>query len=715
MKLALTLPQHQPLPVAISLQPDTEVDVRGFLQVFITRLPLILLAIVLCLGGAVYYLWRTPKIFVSNAVLEVKQATQGLLAKDSAANMINALEEQHTFEQSLTNRTLIIGMARSLKLDEDARLFPRHDGTLPVTDAELAKAFGSRVQAELRRGTRLVDLRTTFYDALTAKKMADKMIELFVEQSVSQESGASLKAGNSLAKEAARLQEKMAQSEKHLQEFKENNNSVAQGGDYNMSLDRVKELNAQFSKARGVRLQLESDMARLEQLATAEPTSLLRLSSIATLPEVVELIKEIDAEESRFIALKEWCSARHPRYVEAQKKLEFLKATRDSAAQSAAGRVRTSYENAVESENRLQAAIAEQEKSSVELGKQSVVFNQLQNEVNVDRQLYESVTTKLKETDVAARLAMTNFRVSEEPIVLPEAVWPHKTQILGLALAAGLVLGLGSAFSLEIFKQPARASSPADSARGRQLPVLAELPAVTGDGLALAIDCANRRSTTECEAFRTLRASLRFLRHDSEPRCIVVSAMAPEADAEYCATNLAATFAGEGLRTLVIGLDFNSGRLAEVLLGVQDNAVTGLSDGLVNGMAPGTFCHPTKIPNLYLIPPGEPTRDPMPLLASSGFRELMVLAWNSLDRIILCAPPVMEMPEPLVPLRFAEAVCLVAVSGRTTQAQITAAVEKLDFTGHAPAGLAMHGAELRALRWPSEHSGSGLKNITTSV
>jgi uncharacterized protein involved in exopolysaccharide biosynthesis/Mrp family chromosome partitioning ATPase len=689
MKLALPSESNLPQLPKSGDRPDADIDFKRMLKPILSCLPFIVISTVLCVGGAFLYLLKTPKKYASNAVLEVKQFNPGLLSKDAGNNMVNALEEQHTFEQSLINRTLIVAMGRALKLDEDKRLFPLLDASQPATDAQLAKALGSLVQADLRRGTRLVDLKTTYYDAETAKSMADKMIELFVEQGNSQESGASVLASSSLAKEAERLKAKLALSEKSLQEFKENNTNVSTDGGYNTSLERIKELNTQFSKAKGLRLQLESDIARLELLANAEPASLLKVASISTMPEVQELIKEIDGEESRFIALKEWCGRRHPRYMEAEKKLTFLKNTRDAAAQAAASRVRSSYESAMETENRLLTAITEQEKSSVELGKLIAQLNQLENEARSDRALLESVSQRLKETDVSSRLAVSNFRISEAPIVQPEAISPKKTQVVGLALAAGLLLGCGIAIGLEILK-PATPLVEMDAPiPAPEIPVLAELPVAGTDPLSLAMDCAHLRHTPQCAAYRTLRSSLTFMRQDKEPRSIVITAAGSSDETSLCALNLAATYAGEGLRTLIIEMNFKSNELERLLLEDVTGTVRGLTDGLAGGCSISGFCHTTKIQNLFLIPTGQNIPNAAALLAGPNFRELMLLAWNSLDRIILSAPPVLQMPEPLVPLRYAEAVCLVAKSGKTSNTELSEAVKRLKFPGHSPAGLIM--------------------------
>jgi len=316
--------------------------------------------------------------------------------------------------------------------------------------------------------------------------------------------------------------------------------------------------------------------------------------------------------------------------------------------------------------------------------------------VKTNRDLYEMVARRAKEANLNATLAVANFRVTEAPIVQPDAVSPKKAQILALALFAGLMLGAGAAFGLEVLK-PAAPRINAEAPSAPELPILAEIPATPYDPLALAIDCARHRHTPECAAFRTLRSSLSFLRHDQESRSIGVSGVADDGEASFCALNLAATYAGENLRTLLIVLDFKNHDLERFLIDPARGSVRGLFDGLANGLQPESFCHVTPIPNLYFIPAGTPTSDATELLARENFRELMMRAWASVDRIVLCTPPVMEMQDSMVPLNYAEAVCLVAKSDRTPRAQLSAAAGRLRLPGHAPAGLVLTGAPPRIM------------------
>jgi len=687
MSLSLPTPQGlggfpgtAPVPA-----PDASLDVARFVRVFTSRIPLIVGMMILCVGAAFYYLAKTPKMYASYATLEVSLRSAPLLKTDEVAGDRDSLEALYTFEQSLTNRSLLVLVARDLKLDEDRRLVSDENG--PPTDAAMAKALGPLVTAELRRGTRLVDISTKYFDPETARKIADRLIALYIQQGASADTTSSKSTMDYLRSEADRLKAKLAESDKALQQFKEANEGLPLEAGYNLGLDRLKEMNAQLTIAKGQRLKLEAEIAKLDTL-TGDPTALLQIASIATQPQIVELQRLASVKDVEFSVLKQRYMYKHPRYIQAQQEWQDLVAARDGALAGAAERLHASFDAAVAAETRLQQAIAEQDKVAMNVSKLANPFTQLQNEVAADRALYETVSNRLKELSISSGAAMTNFRVSEAPMVESDSIFPRKKQTLALALVAGMMLGVGSAIGMEIVRPSAKSSAEGGPKLGA--PVLAELPGGHPRDLSTTLDSMSLVGSAQYEGFRELRSSLRKLRSDREPRSVAVTSAATEGNGfqkSYCALNLAAAFANDGLRTLLIEVDFSEPVMAEALLDTHELPALGLSDGLTSNLSPTAFCHHTSVSNLYLIPAGNNTKGAQSLLAGIGFQNLMMLAWNSFDRIVLDAPAATQMAEPLAPVRFAEAVCVVVNKEQATHKVLAPSLQKLSFTGHAPTGL----------------------------
>jgi capsular exopolysaccharide synthesis family protein len=85
----------------------------------------------------------------------------------------------------------------------------------------------------------------------------------------------------------------------------------------------------------------------------------------------------------------------------------------------------------------------------------------------------------------------------------------------------------------------------------------------------------------------------------------------------------------------------------------------------------------TRIPNLHVLPAGQPTHSASHLLYSRNFAPLLAKFKNEYDMILIDTPPMLQMTDARVAGRLADAVILVARSGQTTRDAILAAKDRL--------------------------------------
>ena len=138
----------------------------------------------------------------------------------------------------------------------------------------------------------------------------------------------------------------------------------------------------------------------------------------------------------------------------------------------------------------------------------------------------------------------------------PSAPRPKRDTALGLFV--GLLLGLGIAFLREQLDDKIR--SRADAEELSKLPVIAELPL---DAVKNQTEVAahERPLGVLAESVRSLRTSLTFLGVDGPLRRIVVTSSEPGDGKSYVAANLAAVYAQNGLRTILVSADLRRPRL----------------------------------------------------------------------------------------------------------------------------------------------------------
>ena len=646
-------------------------DFHHLYHLLLSKAWVIILFVILSLGAAIGYLLWAPKIYESTAVIEVGQETPKVsnvqdFNTDNGANVNDSLLK--TVEQALMSDTLLLHLVKTNGLDHDP-LFapPKKDGSAYV-DTELVLRFKSKVNVKVRRGTRLIDVTVGNTDPKRAQQLAESMIKEFVSQSFEQELGLSDTARDFLQKEADGLKVKLQNAEQAVQKYREDHDAVSLEDKQNITVEKLKELNLQVTEAKNQRLKLEADLATIQEGKVKTPEDLLSLPSVAALPIVADLRKELADKEAVF---------------KADSPMVGLRQTLNRTLVAVRELVKKSYEAAKATEDKLSAALQEQEQAALELNKIAIPYHALVREVDADRALYESVLTRMKVTNVAKGIWENNIRVIESPFVPIKPAKPAKRKILVLALLGGGVLGCGLVVGRDITDTSIRSVDQAERFLG--FPVLTSLPESKRKNLSKESALTSDPASHEAEAFRSLRAALSLLGRDQCLRTILFTSANPGEGKTYCCLNYAVALAQLGLRTLLIDADLRRKNLSKLLL--LNTRAPALTSCLSGRAAIADCCRPTGIENLCILGAGGRASKPAELLASGDLATLLKEALLHFDRIVLDSAPINPVSDTQLIVKHVQSVCLVVRARKTPRHAIVRACSLLAHAAHEPDGI----------------------------
>lgn len=168
------------------------------------------------------------------------------------------------------------------------------------------------------------------------------------------------------------------------------------------------------------------------------------------------------------------------------------------------------------------------------------------------------------------------------------------------------------------------------------------------------------------EAYRTLRTGVQFAGVDRPLRAVLVTCAAPEDDRAVVAANLAVAFAQGGSKVTLVDADLRRPQ-QHALFGL-DNA-RGLTSFLAGDERGDLPLLDTGVANLRLLPSGPTLANPLDLLGSQRFADLLARLQAGADVVILDAPPVLAVADAAVLARKVDGVLLVFRAGRTKRDQ----------------------------------------------
>jgi chain length determinant protein EpsF len=234
---------------------------------------------------------------------------------------------------------------------------------------------------------------------------------------------------------------------------------------------------------------LDNETARLNELSTqltvvlaqtADAQSKQRSGAASdTLPDVTQnslimnLKVEIARQEAKLQELSGNLGRNHPQYRQAEAELASLKQRLEAETKHIASGFSTSGSVSKDKEAVIRAALEAQKRKVLQLKRERDEVAVLTRDVEAAQKAYEAVTQRLTQTRLESQANQTNVSVLT-PAVAPIEASSPKILLNGLvALFLGTLLGIGTAFLIELADR--RVRSLEDLAALMSVPVLANI------------------------------------------------------------------------------------------------------------------------------------------------------------------------------------------------------------------------------------------------
>jgi capsular exopolysaccharide synthesis family protein len=293
-----------------------------------------------------------------------------------------------------------------------------------------------------------------------------------------------------------------------------------------------------------------------------------------------------------------------------------------------------------------------------------------------------------------------------EPAITPdEPVSPDPARDVLLAMALGLMLGVGLAFLLEYTDDTW--SSPEEAEQISGVPTLAAIPEErvakgkkgtklvhfsrrselrrtqrkdesSGPGelagrLATVLDPMSAAS----EAYRTLRTNLLYAFVDEPPKVIVLTSPGPKEGKSTVCANLGVVLAQAGKSCLIVDCDFRK-PVMHKLFGLRN--ITGVVD-VVAGERKLQEVWKEPMEGLKVVCVGQLPPSPTDLLSSRRFSEFLVGVRQGFDYVLVDASPVGLVSDPAVLATQGDGVLLILDAQETRKRSVRQATHDLKTVG----------------------------------
>lgn len=413
----------------------------------------------------------------------------------------------------------------------------------------------------------------------------------------------------------------------------------------------------------------------------------------------------------------------------------FIKESARSALKLAQSKARISREK----EAALRRELEKQQKSQVSRAELAVQFSVLEKDYKARREFADKTLARLEE-------AMVNAESDQKTVQMVDTALTPGGPILGRrisSLVSGSLLGCIFGFALAFFFEYHRGAvrTPSDVQTLLEVTLLGIVPAFSkdlqrlvdrvkllpnrdtisysedfprkpdrfsrafelmihqnivqlagSDGLGIPVSSLAvtlKPHSRESEAFRNIRAALKFCSRSHPPRRILITSGQKGDGKTTLTVNLAASIAQTSARTIVIDADLRMPTVHGYFQ--QDRERRGLGDYLLSPARISDFIQPTDVEHLSVMLAGTPVSNPAELIGSRRMLDLIELVSEEYDYVFIDTPPVGEIADALLLCQAVDGCVLVARSGVTSRAALQLAFSRLTQVRARVLGAALNG------------------------
>ena len=553
----------------------------------------------------------------------------------------------------------------------------------PTEDDIIAKttdAFMEAITVSPVRKTQLVMVSVESQSPALAARAANAMAEAFISSHLEAKVGMSQQAADWLGDRLGGLKERLNESERRLQEYRDANNLVDVEGVNTLVSKEIDQITQRLVEARARRLELESTFRQLQSMGEKTYENLSSLPVILSNPLVVKLRESETQTELKVSELSKRYGPLHPRMVAAQSELEAVRESLFAQMRRLANAIETDFTMARTKEESLQKALDSAVAQARTLNRTEFQLNEYSREVRANRTLYEAFFNRVRETTATADLQTANARVIDPAVMPREPVKPNKKLIVALALVVSLMFGVALAFLLDALDATVKNPDDVDRKLGVSLLGVIPVSSAAQDDSVTGKDVLMRAFSEDSdhnysESVRTLRTSITLAGLMQPVQVILVTSSVQSEGKTTSSANLAEAF-GQMEKVLLIDADMRRPTVARKL-GMPSGAL-GLSNAVAYpDMLPECIHHLPEL-NIDVIPAGPIPPNPLELLASKNFRDLLQTLRGQYQRIVIDSAPMHAVSDALYLSTLTDGVVYVVKADDTKDKLIKAGLSRLD-------------------------------------
>jgi len=461
---------------------------------------IIIVSLILMVSLTMLFTFQMKPVYRSTATLVIDKEQSKSPLTGERMDYESYMSQSLTFNthfKLITSRPVLIQVIHTLRLDQpdkeedievnpirellsqfkkNIRLLLGRETKLLIPEEKLAQLTGilrEKIDIEQVRDTRLLKVSLEDHEPAMAMDIANSLAESYIEFNIANRLKSSKSTLSWMSDQLYEIKKNLEDAEEEFLAYKEREKLFSMAGKQEIISQKIAKFNDAYLAARNKRLGLDNKLAEVRRSFKSKG-DILHVRSLINNPLMDNLYSQLIDSEVELTRLNKVYKSKHPKLVQIRTKIENTRKKFQQELQKELANLKSERSVLLAKERVLQKTLADFEKDALATNRKELKYTIFQRNVETNQKLYNTLLTKVEESNIVGNVDVSNIRIAEEAVMPQAPIKPKKKLNLILSVIFGLMTGIGLAFLLEYIDRSLRTEE--DVQRYLGLPVLSVIP-----------------------------------------------------------------------------------------------------------------------------------------------------------------------------------------------------------------------------------------------
>jgi len=572
-----------------------------------------------------------------------------------------------------------------------------------VTDAQIRMKLASGIQSKISvtggKRSQIMNITYVSKDPQEAADIVNAISESYIQFGLESRLSEVKNTETWLNDQYTQLKQKLQDSETQLTQYRSKQNLVDTKQQRAIATTQLQSFNNELIKAQTELSAIKEQYLAIKDVET-DSKEFYSLSPVLKNPTTSDMVKNVASLSQRVNELFERYGEKHPKMIAARSELNSATENLKGEVKKVVDNIEKNYKLAQFQVDNIQKFIAKIKKDIQSLQDESFSLISLEREVENNRRIYETFQMSLMETNGKSKYDSSNIYIIDHAAVPKLPFKPNIKLIIILSGVFGLIFGIVLAFIREALNNTFK--NPGVVEDKLKLPTLGITPLIKANK---KLGKPEKRYLDDslspfAESINTIRTGLLFSNIDNPPKTILVTSSQASEGKSTLAINLASAYSNLG-KTLLLEVDLRKPSISKNLGITNKLGLTDLISGSVDSASKLIFKENDD--QLNVITCGTIPRNPLELLSSKKFEEVLASLKAHYEYIILDGPPTLPVSDSCILANKVDGVVFAVKAQGTSIKVAQEAVSRLQKLHANIIGAVLTLAEPQKMSYYGEH------------